>query len=76
MNQKHTNKEKLGKGLKILAGALPLIFLGPVVLFSAFNNQDKFLFIPVLILACLMLIAAIYLIFLGIKKLLDALFNK
>ena len=71
----HTNQELLFKGLKYLAAALPLLFLGPVIMYSAFGNQDKFLFWPVLILSILLCIAAGYLIFKGIKTLMKALFN-
>jgi len=28
---KHTNKDTLAKGVKYLAGALPLIFIGPSI---------------------------------------------
>ncbi len=73
--QKHTNKEKLGKGVKFLAIALPLLFLGPSVLFSAFNNQDKPLYIPVLIVGLLVCGAAMFFIFKGIKTLVSALFD-
>ncbi len=63
------------KGIRILAGSLPLIFIGPAVLFSAFNNQDKPLYIPVLILALVLIFLAIWLIFLGIKNVVSGFFN-
>lgn len=72
---KHTNKNLLGKGLKYLGGALPLAFLGPVILYSAFNNQDHPLYIPVLILGIIACIAAIFLIFKGIGTLMKSLFD-
>lgn len=72
---KHTNKNLLGKGLKYLGGALPLAFLGPVILYSAFNNQDHPLYIPVLILGIIACIAAIFLIFRGIGTLMKSLFE-
>ncbi|MCH8534872.1 MAG: DUF6095 family protein [Flavobacteriaceae bacterium] len=73
--QPHTNKEKLFKGIRLLAFSLPLIFIGPAVLFSAFNNQDKFLFIPILILALVILFLAMWLIFLGIKNIVSGFFD-
>lgn len=73
---KHTNKDTLAKGVKFLAGALPLIFIGPSIVFSAFNNQDKPLYWPILILGIILSIAAIYLIFKGIMTLLKALFDE
>ncbi|GGE44035.1 DUF6095 family protein [Psychroflexus planctonicus] len=68
-------KEVLGKGIRYLAVSLPLCFLGPSILYSSFNNQDKFLFIPVLILGLLITFAAGYCIFKGIKTLMKALFD-
>ncbi|MBZ9651749.1 DUF6095 family protein [Psychroflexus montanilacus] len=73
---KHTNKDTLAKGVKFLAGALPLIFIGPSIVFSAFNNQDKPLYWPILILGIMLSMAAIYLIFKGIMTLLKALFDE
>lgn len=72
---KHTNKTLLGKGLKYLAGALPLSALGPVILYSAFNNQQHPLYIPVLVLGIATCIAAIYLMFKGIRTLVRSLFD-
>ncbi|MFO7703091.1 DUF6095 family protein [Psychroflexus maritimus] len=75
MGRKHTNKEKLMKGVRILAGSLPLIFIAPAILFSAFNNQDKPLFVPVLIVALILIFFTIWLIFLGIKNVVSGFFD-
>ncbi|UZH55956.1 hypothetical protein JRG66_03475 [Salinimicrobium tongyeongense] len=72
---KHTNKSLLLKGLKFLAGALPLSFLGPVVLFSSFKNTDNPWFLPVLFFALIAMAAAIYLMFKGINTVMKALFD-
>lgn len=72
---KHTNQSLLMKGLKYLAGALPLSFLGPVVLFSSFKNQEHAWFIPVLIFALIAMAAAIFLMFKGISTVMKALFD-
>lgn len=72
---KHTNKTTLMKGLKYLAGALPLSFIGPVVLFSSFKNQDHPYFIPILIFAILAMAAAVFLMFKGIATVMKALFD-
>lgn len=71
----HTNKDKLFKGVKYLAGALPLAFIGPIVIYSAFGNRDKFLYIPILILGILAAAASVFLMFKGIKMLMRALFD-
>lgn len=73
---KHTNKKLLGKGLQYLAGALPLIFLGPSILFSAFNNQESPLYVAVLILGGAACIGAIFLLFKGIRLIMRALFDE
>ena len=75
MDRKHTNKALLGKGLKFMAGALPLIIIGPVVLFSSFKNQDHPWFIPILILGLLALTGAIFLLFKGIRIIMRSLFD-
>jgi hypothetical protein len=72
---KHTNKEKLGKGIKYLALSIPLTFLGPSVLYSAFNNQSQPLYIPVLIFGILACAGAVFLFFKGIQTLMKALFD-
>ncbi len=72
---KHTDKKILGKGIKYLAFALPLILIGPSVLFTAFNNQDHPYYIPVLILGIIALIAAMLLLFKGIMTIVKAVFD-
>jgi len=72
---KHTNKKILAKGIKFLAGALPLTLIGPVVIFSAFNNQDHPYYIPVLIFGFLSAAAAIFLIFKGINTVIKSVFD-
>lgn len=73
--RKHTNKNQLVKGLKYLAGALPLSFAGPVILFSTFKNQDHLFYIPILILSLCAMAAAVFLMFRGIKTVMKSLFD-
>jgi len=70
-----TNKNILIKGIQYLSGALPLLFLGPIVINSAFNNQENPLFPYVLVLGILIAIAAIFLIFIGINTILKSMFD-
>lgn len=72
---KHTDKEVLYKGLKFLAGSLPLVVIGPSVIYSAFNNQDHPLYIAVLIIGIIAFIGAILLMFKGIITIVKALFG-
>ena len=65
-----TNKELLGKGIKYLSGSLPLLFIGPSLIYNAFMNQHTnwhYLVLGIGIVACL---SAMFLIFLQKKDLL------
>lgn len=70
-----TNKELLYKGIKHLASSLPLIFLGPSIVYSSFNNQDHPLYVYILVIGLIMMIGAILLISVGLKVLIKAFFN-
>lgn len=70
-----TNKDILAKGIKYLAGALPLLFIGPTLIYNAFMNQQNvwhYLVLGIGIIAC---IAAMYLMFIGLKTIMKSLFN-
>ena len=70
-----TNKSVLAKGVKYLAGSLPLLFLGPVVITSAFKNENHPLYVYVLVLGIIIALAAMFLIFKGISTVLKSLFD-
>ncbi|QED36355.1 hypothetical protein FK178_00850 [Antarcticibacterium arcticum] len=72
---KHTNKALLGKGLKYFAGAIPLSGIGPIVLYSAFNNQNHPWYLAVLIFGILACAAAVFFMFKGITTLVRSLFD-
>ncbi len=74
-NTEGTDRKKLMKGFKFLAGSLILAFSGPTILYSAFGNRDKFLYIPVLIVGSLISIGAIYCIYKGVQTIMRAIFN-
>ena len=69
-----SNKETITKGIKLLAGALPLMFLGPFLLTIGFKamNDNNYIWIVIGTLIC---IAAIILAFIGIKTMLNGLFD-
>ncbi|WP_405199423.1 DUF6095 family protein [Christiangramia sp. LLG6405-1] len=73
---KHTDKKTLSKGVKYLAGSLPLVMIGPSVLYNAFNNQDHPWYIPVLIFGIIATFAAIFLMFKGIMTMVNSFFGK
>ncbi|MGL5112791.1 MAG: DUF6095 family protein [Flavobacterium sp.] len=70
-----TNKDFIAKGIKYLSGALPLLFIGPSVIYNAFMNQHTnwhYLVLAIGITACL---GAMYLMFAGLRWIMKALFN-
>jgi hypothetical protein len=70
-----TNKQLLSKGIKYLAGALPLLFIGPSLIYNAFMNQQNvwhYLILGIGIVACL---AAMYYMYMGLKIIMKSLFN-
>ena len=58
-----------------MGGTLLLLITAPIVLNSSFKNQDHPMFIPVLGIGIVLLVAAIYFGFKGIRTLMRALFN-
>ncbi|WP_343617815.1 DUF6095 family protein [Flavobacterium sp.] len=70
-----TNKQLLMKGIKYLTGALPLMFIGPSLIYNAFQNQHTnwhYLVLGIGIIACL---SSMVLIFLGLKTIMKGIFN-
>ncbi|TYB79630.1 DUF6095 family protein [Bizionia myxarmorum] len=72
---KRTNKELLYKGIKFMAISLGCMFLGPTLLYVAFSNQEKPLYIPILIIGILICGSAIFFAFKGLKTIMDSMFN-
>ncbi|WP_394971485.1 DUF6095 family protein [uncultured Croceitalea sp.] len=71
-----TDKELLIKGLKSFAYTAGTMFLAPIVLYQAFKNTDKPLFIPVLIIGIILAILAVYLGFRSVNIVMNAVFGK
>ena len=57
-----TDKNILAKGVKYLSGALPLLFLGPIIINSAFKNKNHPLYPYILALGIIIALAAMFLI--------------
>ena len=70
-----TNKVLLSKGIKYLAWALPLLFIGPSVIYNAFINKQNGWHYLVLAIGIMICIGAVYLMFLGLKTMVQSLFN-
>lgn len=70
-----TDKKILVKGLTKLGWALPMFFLGPVVIHSSFKNEGHPMFIPILGIGIIICIAAMFLMFMGIRTIMKSLFD-
>ncbi|WP_264550069.1 DUF6095 family protein [Flavobacterium sp. N2820] len=70
-----TNKKILVKGIRYLSGALPMLFIGPIIINSAFKNQDNPLYPYVLGLGIIGCLFAMFLIYKGIQTILKSLFD-
>jgi hypothetical protein len=71
-----TDKVILTKGLKQMGVCLLLMFAGPTLLHIALSNDEKPLYIPLLIVALLLCISAIAFLFIGINTILNSIFKK
>ena len=74
-NQNRTDKALLIKGLKTMGLSLICMFLGPSLFFLAESNNEKTLYIPLLIISILICIAAVYLAFKGLKIIMNSMFK-
>jgi hypothetical protein len=70
-----TNKELLAKGVKYLFGALPLMFIGPSIMYNAFMNKHTNWHYLILAIGCTICITSVFLAFKGIKTITDSLFD-
>jgi len=70
-----TKKELLDKGIKYMLYALPLMFIGPSVIYNAFINKQNVWHYLVLAIGIFICLSAVYFMFKGIKTLTDALFQ-
>ena len=71
-----TNKDLILKGIRFLVYTVALMFTAPFVLYQAFKNQGHQLYIPVLILGCILALGAIIMGFVSVKTIVDAFFGK
>ena len=70
-----TNKQLLVRGVRYLAFALPLMFLGPSVIHSSFKNQEHPLYIPILGLGIIFCMLSVFLMLKGIQTIMKSLFD-
>ena len=70
------SKELLFKGLKYSIGAIPLMFLGPILIYNAFMNKHTWIHYIVLGVGILICITSVYLMFKGIQIIMKSLFDE
>lgn len=75
METKKTDKDVLTRGIKKMGISLVLMFLGPSFIYIAFSNQEKPLYIPLLIIGIIACLSAIYFAFKGLNTILDSMFK-
>lgn len=75
MENKETDKTKIYKGLQRIFFAIPLMFVGPIIIYSSFKNKEHMLYYPVLIFGCLVCLFSMYLFFIGLRTLVSGFFN-
>ncbi len=69
------NNKLLDKGIKYMLYALPLMFIGPAVIYNAFENPQNVWHYLVLAVGIGLCFLAVYFMFKGIKTLTDLLFS-
>jgi len=69
------DKVTLFKGFKKVGFAIPLMFIGPIVINSSFKNQNHPFYYLVLSIGILICLFSMYLFFKGIITMVKGLFN-
>ncbi|MGY0391869.1 DUF6095 family protein [Bizionia sp. KMM 8389] len=72
---KRTNKDILYKGLKKMGISLLCMFIGPSLLHVAFTNQEKPLYLALLILGLVIGVLAIVFAFKGLQTIMKSMFD-
>ncbi|RRJ91407.1 DUF6095 family protein [Flavobacterium macacae] len=71
-----TDRKILQKGILYMSIAMPLLFLGPVVIHSAFKNPNHPYYFAVLGFGIITCLSAMMMVFLGLRKITNSLFKK
>ena len=71
-----TDREILGKGIRYMAWALPMFFIGPSVIYNAFQNQKNGWHYLVLAVGILICFFAVFFAFKGLNTIVKSMFGK
>lgn len=72
---KGTNKDVLLKGIKKMGISLLCMFTGPTIIYIAFSNQEKPLYIPLLGGGIIICALAVFFAFKGLNTIMDSMFK-
>lgn len=75
-DEKRTNKPLLIKGIKIMGLSLLCMFIGPTLFYVAQTNNEKPLYIPLLIIAIIICVLAVFFAFKGLHTIMNSMFDK
>lgn len=70
-----TNRDILNKGIKYMAWALPMFFIGPSIIYNAFQNKQTHWHYVVLFIGIAVCFFAIYFVFKGLNTILKSMFG-
>jgi ABC-type Fe3+ transport system permease subunit len=70
-----TKKQLLDKAIKYLLYALPMMFIGPAVIYNAFQNKENVWHYLVLAIGIIICILSVLFLFKGVKNITDSLFQ-
>ena len=76
MENNKTDKTILFKGIKILIFAILSLVMGPIFMHFALSDKENSLYIPMLIVGCLICAMAVILIFKGINTVMSSMYKK
>tara|TARA_R110002049_G_scaffold50271_3_gene142717 strand:- start:57 stop:290 length:234 start_codon:yes stop_codon:yes gene_type:complete len=71
-----TQSDSFYKSLKFFALTIVLMFSGPTAIYQAFKNEDHPFYLPVLILGCILAIAALGVFYYSLRLMMTAIFGR
>ena len=71
-----TNRDVLNNGIKYMAWALPMLFIGPTVIYNAFINKQNAWHYLVLGIGIVICFFAMFLMFKGLNTIMKSIFGK
>ena len=75
-NNNRTDKVQLYKGIKTMIFAVLTLFMGPIILSMALSQPENKFYIPLLVVGVLICAFAVFLIFKGIRIIMNSMFKK